>query len=570
MRWWLALAFAGIAALTALAVAEVFTARSESAIHKRARELAAGSAVTAAPEISRATSVADVRASAKALGESRGMALFVLSRDGKLLTPVRSRSISVTSLPNYAELRATSLGGSRVVDTVDGGRLVTVALPLRRSELAGALIAVARRPDLEAAIGIVQYEIIRAALWAVAIGAMVGLGVALLITRRIRRISKAAAEIAEGRFEQELGARFPDELGVLAGTIDSMRRHLRASFDGLEGERDRLNRLLEQLQEGVVAVDSSLIVEFANTRARHLVGVSVAPGEPLPEPWPTFSLRDAASSLFDAGATARMVHASSDSGRIYALGLLPPTRLSPAGVVVITDVTERQRRERAEREFVTNAAHELRTPLAAIASAVEVLQGGAKENVEDRDRFLAVVERQTTRLTGLAHALLTLARAQTRSEAIRLEPVLLAPVLEQIALDVDAPAVAVDVSPESAYALAHAELLRQALGNVTSNAVKHAGGSRITLRARAQSDGEEVRIDVMDEGPGMTQSQAERALDRFYRAAGSDGDGFGLGLSIVREAVEVMGGRLSIESRPHVGTTVTIVLQSASAESVPA
>lgn len=564
MRWWLALSFAGIAAVTALAVAEVFTSRSEAAIHRRAQELAAGSAVTAAPEISAAPTVAGIRESARTLGESRGIALFVVGRDGTLLTPDRSRGIRVRSLPNFAELRATALGGSRVVQTVEDGRLVTVALPLRRSDEAGALIAVARRPDLEAAIGIVQSEIIRAALWAVAIGAAVGLGVALLITRRIRRISKAAAEIAEGRFERELGARFPDELGVLAATIDSMRRDLRASFDGLEGERDRLRRLLEQLQEGVIAIDSDLVVEFANTRAHRLVGVSVAPGEPLPEPWPTFSIRDAASSLFAPGATARTVHAGSGSGRTFALGLLPPTRSSPAGVVVITDVTEEQRRERAEREFVANAAHELRTPLAAIASAVEVLQEGAKDSPEDRERFLAIVERQTMRLTRLAHALLTLARAQTRSEPIRLEPVGVSSLLEEIAVDVDGPAVGVDVLPEGARALAHPDLLRQALENVTANAVKHAPGAALTLRARVDSQGREVRIDVSDDGPGLTPSQAERVLDRFYRASSSAGDGFGLGLSIVREAVEVMGGTLSIESREGEGTTVSMVLRSAS------
>lgn len=561
MRWWLALAFACIAALTAVAVAQVFNARSKGAIHAHARELAAGSAVTAALEITAASDKGDIGPTVDRFGESRQLALFVFDSRGALLTPGRSRGITVSSLPNFATLRDTALQGRRVVDTVDGGRLVTVALPLR-GENAAALIAVADRPDLEDALGIVRAEIVRAALWAVAIGALAGLGVALLITRRLRRIATAAADIEQGRFDRELRPRFRDELGMLAGTIDRMREHLRLSFEELEEQRDRLRRLLEQLQEGVVAVDHDLVVQFANSRAHSLLGTDLAVGEPLPDPWPAFSLREAARSLFDPVTSAETMRVHPDPERTYLVALLPATSRAHAGVVVFTDVTDHERRERAEREFVTNAAHELRTPLSAIASAVEVLQQGAKEQPADRDRFLAVVERQTTRLTRLAHALLTLARAQTRSEPVRLEPVPLAPMLRDIAENAADSLVSVELCCENVEVLAHSELLHQALDNLATNALKHASGRGVTLRA-AHLDDLDVRIEVTDEGPGMKPFEVGRALDRFYRAAGSNGEGFGLGLSIVREVVSVMDGTLSIESRSEEGTTVSIVLKSA-------
>ena len=116
------------------------------------------------------------------------------------------------------------------------------------------LVAFAQRPDLEDALGIVQDEILDAALRATLVGALVGLLVAALITRRLRRIASAAAAVEQGRFEGELRSGFPDELGVLAQTVDQMREHLARSFADLEGERDRLRKLLEQLQEAVVAV----------------------------------------------------------------------------------------------------------------------------------------------------------------------------------------------------------------------------------------------------------------------------------------------------------------------------
>ena len=180
-----------------------------------------------------------------------------------------------------------------------------------------------------------------------------------------------------------------------------------------------------------------------------------------------------------------------DLGRTYDVALLPAARGSRTGVVVLTDVSEQERRERAEREFVTNAAHELRTPLSAIASAVEVLQHGAKERRDDRDRFLSVVERQTTRLTSLANALLTLARAQTGSEPVRLEPVQLAPIVHEIAGDDGASRISIELCCEDIAVLAHRELLHQALANLTANALKYAGGrtwrSELRIRRRPRA-----------------------------------------------------------------------------------
>ncbi len=350
MRWWLALAFAGIAALTALAVAQVFTARSEAAIRERAQELGAAAAVAAAAQIPPDATVASIEASAAHFGESRDLALFAFAADGSLVTSPRARGISVAELPNYETLLATALEGRRRVETIDDGRLVTVALPLRRQRTA-ALIAVASRSDLEDALGIVRDEIVSAAFWATAIGAIVGLVVSLLITRRLRRIATAAAEIERGRFEGELTPRFPDELGALAGTIDRMRGRLRSSFEQLESERQRLQRLLEQLQEGVIAVDETLTVEFANSRARLLLNPSLAPRQPLPDPWPTLPLREAVERLFDVGAKPRTIRVHPTPERTYLVGLLPPGPAADSAVVVVTDVTSRERRERAEREY---------------------------------------------------------------------------------------------------------------------------------------------------------------------------------------------------------------------------
>ena len=398
-----------------------------------------------------------------------------------------------------------------------------------------------------------------AAAWATLVGALAGLVLSPLITRRVRRIGVAAAAIADGEFESELEPRFPDELGRLAEAVDSMRRKLRASFGQLASERDQLRSLIEQLHEGVIGIRKDLTVVVANARASALLGQEVREGEPLCDPWPAADLHALARGLFSGSGEPQTIRVAPAPEHTYAVTGVPSAGAGTA-VLVVADVTEQERRERAEREFVANAAHELRTPLAAIASAVEVLQQGAKDEPVERDRFLALVERQTTRLGRLGGALLTLARAQSRTEPLQLVPVDVTTVLREVATDMGLAESELELPP-GVVAFAHADLLRHAIENLIANARKYADGQG--LRISAGQRGDHVVVEVRDTGPGMTPAAAERVVERFFRSGDRDAEGFGLGLSIAREVARAVGGHLEIETRVGGGTTARMILRSA-------
>jgi two-component system phosphate regulon sensor histidine kinase PhoR len=224
---------------------------------------------------------------------------------------------------------------------------------------------------------------------------------------------------------------------------------------------------------------------------------------------------------------------------------------------LVRDVTLRERRARAERDFVTNAAHELQTPIAAITSAIEVLQRGAKDRRAERDRFLLHIEHATDRLTRLTEALLILARTQAGDESPRKEIVALEPLLESVAAHLSDDGVIEVSCARDLAAITNAPLLEQAIVNLGQNALKHAPG-RVVLSARP--DNGAVRIDVRDHGPGIDPEETALVFDRFYRR--DEAGGFGLGLAIVREAVDALGGELELESSPN-GTSVSIGLPGA-------
>ena len=229
-------------------------------------------------------------------------------------------------------------------------------------------------------------------------------------------------------------------------------------------------------------------------------------------------------------------------------------------LVIVSDATERDRLERADAEFVENAAHQLRSPVTAIVASIAALEGGARDDPAESERFLAHVGRESRRMAAIVEGLLSLASVQrgTGRPLIELLPLRLL-VDEAVArAGVDAE---IDCPPEIAV-VAERELLAQALVNVLSNAARHAGSEGI--RIGASLDGATVLMDVTDSGPGIPGDDRDRIFERFYRSPASRGPGSGLGLAIARTATEGTRGTLELlPQREGEGATFRFTLPGA-------
>jgi signal transduction histidine kinase len=318
-------------------------------------------------------------------------------------------------------------------------------------------------------------------------------------------------------------------------------------------------RLLNRLSQGIVVVDAGLHVLFVNPAARRLLGSLLRAGEPLPDPWHEFPLRNHARTLFGQRPAVGRRLIDLDDQTIAIEGLTSLDRQTAS--LVLADVTRDVQNRRADQEFVENAAHELRTPVAAILSVVDALDSGAKDEPVARDRFLQHLRRQADRLSRLATSLLLLRRTQEGADQPHLDLIAARPLLEEVAAGLEAPrqvAVRVNAAPELAV-LADHDLLRHALDNIAGNAARHTSQGEIVLEAH---DLDRVtELEVRDTGAGMSEADLALAFERFHRAQGSSG--VGLGLAIAKEAVEAIGGTIEIDSRPGAGTRVRIRLPSA-------
>lgn len=558
MRWWLASAFGLVALTTSIAVVLVVGARAEQSFRNSAVELAVGNTVVVAEGVAQAETRAEMQAALRPTSVARAMNLFVVDSDGRVVATASPGAISLASVPRHRAALRTALAGGRFIRSSSDGSSTVVAVPVLGVE-DRAVVSYTARPEVRRQLGIVRDETVTAALWATLVGGAVGFVVAQLIAMRLRRIATTARSIEGGDFETPVVDRFPDELGGLAASIDSMRRSLRDSFTTLAADRDRLDALLARLTEGVVAVQPDGAVEFANDAARRILGADLQSGDRLPDPWPELSLADLVQSLVAHEAEPVQVEVRPTPDTVYVVAGVPAVEGADSVALVIIDLSQRERHERAQRDFVTHASHELRNPVAAIMTSIEMLQAGAKDDAEAREEFLDHIEEEARRLGRLTRALLVLSRAQATESGTHPTTIRLDDLLKGVARTVKPASgvtVRVDVDPD-AVLVADRDVLEQAVAAVATNAAKYTRGGEIVLRGAV--DGE-TTLEIADTGPGIDPDHADSVFDRFYRVGDPDRDGFGLGLAIAEESVKLLGGTIGIAETPGGGTTVRIRL----------
>jgi two-component system phosphate regulon sensor histidine kinase PhoR len=361
----------------------------------------------------------------------------------------------------------------------------------------------------------------------------------------------------------------PDDVAGLTNELAAITTRLRDRLDELTEERDRAGQVLDALDDGVLLLDGAGRLLVANPAARSWFGLpgDLRPGLPAQRVLGVPQV----SALAEQAARARAPVVGNltvvfPEPRTLAMRAFPLADRGPTGriVVTLTDITQRRRLEVLRRDFVANASHELKTPVAAVRALAETLLTALPDDPEAGRAFAERIAREAERLDVLARALLDLSRVERGT--LDVEPVDLVGLAKEVLGGYE------DLATERRVRL-RGELqqvslrgdraqLGLLLSNLLDNALRHTP-AKGTVGVRLEATESRAVLRVSDTGEGIPAGELSRVFERFYRvdkARARRTGGTGLGLAIVRHVAEAHGGTVAVDSELGRGSTFTVTL----------
>ena len=372
----------------------------------------------------------------------------------------------------------------------------------------------------------------------------------------------------------------PDDLEGLATELAAITGRLRDRLDELTEERDRAGQIVDALDDGVLLLDGAGRLLVANPPARAWFGLpeDLRPGRPAHRVLGASQIPELVERAAEAGApvTGNLTLVFPEY-RTLALRAFPLADRGPTGriVVTLTDITQRRRLEVLRRDFVANASHELKTPVAAVRVLAETLLTALPDDPEAGRRFAERIGREAERLDALVRDLLDLSRVERGT--LDVEPVDLVGLAKEVVGGYADRAeerrikLRTDLQPNVAMRGDRAQL-GLLLSNLVDNAVRYTP-ARGTVCVRLDAGESRAVLQVTDTGEGIPESELPRVFERFYRvdkARARQTGGTGLGLAIVRHVAESHGGAVKVDSELGRGTTFTVTLPLAGPPSTAA
>jgi len=436
------------------------------------------------------------------------------------------------------------------------------------------------------------------ALGAGALGAILAaIGILGLWRQSTQRVSAIASALSARRAPAHFSSDARDAMGRAEHLLLEAAGSVIADLGRLSEEAGEFDAILRGMSEAVVVTNANGAVVLLNGAALKMFELADATdyrGRDFVE-----LCRDPRLQEFVARSMAAASGPSGTNGQrmpgaeitiqtpaprhlsASAAPLRPVRGAAAAWVFVFYDITQLKTYETVRADFIANLTHELRTPLSALCGYAETLMTGVEE-LDTRQRFLGIIERQARRLSRLLDDLISLSDLERGFAALKLEAIEPRRALAE----------AVDVMQEQAHRqgvtlgvkcpdglpeiLADRDRVQQVMLNLIDNAIKYTprGGS-VTVESRAITENANgdthpgVELKVADTGDGIPAADIPRLTERFYRvdrARSRELGGTGLGLAIVKHIVQLHRGRLKIESRLREGTTVTVWLPAIEAQ----
>ena len=358
-----------------------------------------------------------------------------------------------------------------------------------------------------------------------------------------------------------------DELAPLLGKIDRQNKVIKEHISELRQKQDEFTAITENMSEGLVIIDSDFTVLTINASAVRLLGAEEYYENSEAVNVLSLNRSDEFSTAVEEAVAGKNTNAVMKIGEDMCYEIIAnPVRHDEeicGAVILILDVTEKQKREDLRREFTSNVSHELRTPLTTISGVAEIMMNGIVKP-EDVKNFASNIYDEAGRLIVLIEDIMKLSQMDEKPEVLEKAPVDLADAAKSAVNRLSSLAqengVTLQLVADSCKIIGVRGLLEDMIYNLIENAIKYNNpGGRVDVKVELRY-GHPVVI-VQDNGIGIPRESQGRVFERFYRVDKSHSrkiGGTGLGLSIVKHGAQLHGASITLNSKENVGTTVTL------------
>ncbi|GHU50766.1 PAS domain-containing sensor histidine kinase [Clostridia bacterium] len=400
---------------------------------------------------------------------------------------------------------------------------------------------------------------------ALTLAAVIGLLFANTLTGPIITLTKRAKEWSNGNLERQIEVKSKDEIGQLTRTFNEISRELSYTLRRITTEKNKMEILLYNMIEGVLAYDNNGILIEANYSAHEQLGIKNIR---------VLTLKELLDSLHIDIDTVTDINELKENtvqiGDKYINVISSPyygSANSIEGVVlVLQDITKHKKLDDMRKEFVANVSHEIRTPLTTIKTYTETLLDGALFDTDTAENFLTVIDKETDRMTLLATDLLILSRFDNQQFDFKMAEVDLDEIIQRSIFQVELLAhkkrQTIEYKPPETklFIVADSSRIEQVFVNILSNAVKYSNDNT-EISVTVSVSERYYRVYVRDQGFGIPKEDLPRIFERFYRvdkARSREMGGTGLGLSIAKEIMEAHNFRISASSEVGAGTAMIL------------
>lgn len=509
--------------------------------------------------------------------------IWILISDKSIINASGNNLDSINYIDNnevketYKQLNENALKGAEqyieIYNPYYKEDMMTVAVPIKNHEkIMGAVILNSSTVDLSNSMDKFFLYLILTLIGEILLVGFMGYHFSKNISKPIRRINEAALELTRGHYGIKTDIYQKDEVGELSNSFDLLSLKLEYTIGKLFEEKNKLSNIITSMSEGILALDINFKIININESARNLLlsNESKHKLEPDTEVYEEIiqildklNIKAEFNSIINNSEKKIILKEHSNKVLEFSIASIKSNLNEIIGaVILIQDISEKEKLEQMRKDFISNVSHEFRTPLSIIKGNLESILDGMTKT-EDIPNTCFTLINETDRLGRMVKDLLNLSRLEAGRLEVNFQELNVSSIIKDTLRGlrplINSKEIKVELFMEEIpLLLSDYDKLKQLLLIFLDNAIKFSNNNGV-LQISTHNDKEHIYITIKDEGVGIPKGEIEYLGEKFYKAdKARNSGGTGLGLSIAKRLIKILNGSFSIESEEGKGTTILI------------